>query len=240
MKIQWLYKACLFGAAILALSGCASQLPESIRGDGSKLTTYTQVQAASVETIGEQVRWGGVIAEVRNGENASELEVVGFRTRSAGRPEVNDDSYGRFRVIVNGFVDPEVYAKGRLITVLGTYTGIERGTIGEYNFDFPVVRASGMELWRETQPRASDWRFDVYSPRYRWYMYGVTPFGVNPYYYPFYYPYQPFLQPAPRRRAAPVSGQPSQPRSEQPRKERVGRESRPPIDGVPPKRVEID
>lgn len=235
MKIQWLYKVCLFAAVTLALSGCASQLPESIRGDGRTLTTYDQVQAASAEMIGEQVRWGGVIAEVRNREDASEIEIVGFRTRSFGRPEVNDNSYGRFRVIVSGFIDPEVHAKGRMITVLGTYTGMESGMIGEYNLDFPVIRASGTELWREPQPSANDWRYDVYSPRYRWYMYGAGPYRV----YPYYYPYTPMMQPAPRRRATQRTHE--QPTQQQPtQQQRNDRESRPPIEPIRPRRVQIE
>lgn len=230
-------KPVLFGLSVfilaLTLTGCATQIPESVRGDGGELTTFTQVKAAPEATVGQQVRWGGVIAEVRNREDNSEIEVVGFALRSFGRPESNDETYGRFRVIVAGFADPEVYAKGRMITVLGTYTETEAGMIGEYVYEFPVVKASGVELWREEAPRIDDWRYDIYSPRYRNYLYGVGPYRVHPYhYYPYhYYPQGGVIRSGTRPHRSdgtrPSSQQPSQQPSPQPR-QRI--EHRPPVD----------
>lgn len=205
----------------LVLTGCATQIPQSVRGDGSELTTYSQVRAAPEATIGQQVRWGGVIAEVRNRENNSEIEVVGFALRSFGRPESNDETYGRFRIVVSGFADPEVYAKGRMITVLGTYTEMQAGMIGEYVYEFPVVAASGVELWREEAPRIDDWRYDIYSPRYRNYLYGVGPYRVHPYHYPYYYyPQGPVI----RGTVRPHQSDNTRPSQQQPPQQRESRE----------------
>lgn len=213
----------LIAVSSAVLAGCASQLPQSIRGDGTPVTSYEQVRADSEATIGQTVRWGGVIAEVRNGENSSEIEVVGFKLRSFGRPEANDDTYGRFRVVVDGFIDPEVYARGRMVTVLGTYQGLVEGQIGEFNYQFPLVQSSGVELWQEVQPRNDDWRYDIYSPRYRWYMYGVGPYRVHPY----VHPYGPFIDntPPPRSEGTrqPVQQRPAQsvPPRQQPARQQI-------------------
>ncbi|RUO19321.1 hypothetical protein CWE08_10120 [Aliidiomarina iranensis] len=222
----------MFGLSViilmLTLTGCASQIPSSVRGDGGELTSFQQVRAAPEATAGQQVRWGGIIAEVRNRENSSEIEVVGFALRSFGRPQSNDETYGRFRVQIDGFADPEVYAKGRMITVLGTYTETEAGMIGEYNYEFPVVQASGVELWREEAPRMDDWRYDIYSPRYRNFLYGTGPYRVHPYhYYPyFYYPNQPYI----RGGGSPVQSEGQRPPSQRPqvqeRPQRVERQFR--------------
>ncbi|RUO37225.1 starvation-inducible protein [Aliidiomarina shirensis] len=227
-------KPVLFGLSVfilaLTLTGCASQIPQSVRGDGSELTTFEQVRAAPEATLGEQVRWGGIIAEVRNRENNSEIEVVGFALRSFGRPQSNDETYGRFRVVVDGFADPEVYAKGRMITVLGAYTETEAGMIGEYVYEFPVVQASGVELWREEAPRVDDWRYDIYSPRYRNYLYGVGPYRVHPYhYYPYhYFPHGGVNQDGGRPNRGDNQRPPSQQPSEPPRQRSEPRQ--PPVD----------
>jgi len=173
--------------SVLVLSACASRLPEPVRGDGTEVTTFNQVMQDPSGLQGERVRWGGVIARVENRVDHTMLEIVNFTLRGTGRPYVSDRTPGRFRVLIDGFVDPEVYQQGRSITVLGEYTGLEDGSIGEYQYSFPLVRATGNYLWEEAQQsgRVEVWYHDPYSPWYRHRLYGTGPYRYHPYYFPY-------------------------------------------------------
>jgi len=152
----------------LSLTACASRLPEDIRGDGANTVSYSQAAHSAETSVGSPARWGGVIAEVTHSADSSTLEIVHFELRGTGRPIIADRSQGRFRVVVNEFLDPEIYAQGRSITAYGTFTGLEAGTIGEFEYEFPMLAASGVHLWREEEQST---RVDVllYSPGHFYY-----------------------------------------------------------------------
>ncbi|WP_194755313.1 Slp family lipoprotein [Aliidiomarina indica] len=186
MKAMTVMKAIIVSAtALLLLSGCASRLPEPIRGDIPETTTYRAVVEQSEQAIGTSLRWGGVIAAVHNRKDHSEIEVVYFTLRGTGRPWVSNETPGRFRFIVDGFADPEIYRVGREVTVLGELSGFQTDLIGEYEFSFPIVSSRGVQLWREDPQRIEVWHRDPFSPWYRHYLYGTGPYRYHPYYFPY-------------------------------------------------------
>lgn len=167
---------------VLGLTACASRLPEDIRGDGSPTIQYGQAIHETEAHLGSHARWGGVIASVTNQTDSSLLEIVHFSLRGTGRPHITDRSQGRFRIRVAGFVDPEIYAAGRSVTVYGVFTGLEEGKIGEFEYNFPVIASEGIHLWRvEEQPTRVDVLF--YSPGHFYYrqpLYRPTRFYRSP------------------------------------------------------------
>src|SRR6185437_7046096 len=54
---------------------------------------------------------------------------------------------GRFVACKQGFYDPEVFAKGREITVTGSLDGTVQHKIGEYDYTYPRVAANTIYLW---------------------------------------------------------------------------------------------
>ncbi|TRW50100.1 starvation-inducible protein [Aliidiomarina halalkaliphila] len=201
-------------AAALLLSGCATRLPEPIRGDGTETTSYRPVVERGDDATGTALRWGGVIAAVHNRKDHSEIEVVYFTLRGTGRPWVTNETPGRFRFVVDGFADPEVYRLGREVTVLGDLRGFETDLIGEYEFSFPVMTARGVQLWREDPQRIEVWHRDPMSPWYRHYLYGTGPYRYHPYYFP--YGTRP-IQRAPERSSPPEQQRPRRQETESPR-----------------------
>lgn len=203
------------GAAVLALSACASRYPEPIRTDADDLVEFSQAQRQAEENEGGTARWGGVIADVRNTDDRTRIEVVSFRLNNYGRPQASDRSDGRFVVYLDEFVDPEIYQRGRMITALGEFSGLERGQIGDFNYYYPVLNATGIELWRVRQQHAPMMHagFGYYDPHSLWYRNQL--YGVGPYRY-YYHPHHPWghrpvrvvpVRPAPRpREHQPPSG----------------------------------
>ncbi len=141
----------LFAVAVIVLSGCAV-VPDAIEvADETQLIGYQQVAASPDNSRDKIARWGGVIAEIENLPDATLIELVHYPLRAYGKPLVTDNSTGRFRVYVDGFLDPMVYEKGRSITFTGKVLGTEEGLVGEHNYVFPTLKADGYHLWRNVQ-----------------------------------------------------------------------------------------
>lgn len=74
--------------------------------------------------------------------------MVNLPIENNGKPDINVEPEGRFVAYIDGFVDPVTYSKGRLVSILGTSDGYELGKVGDYEYRFPVMKASGYHLWQ--------------------------------------------------------------------------------------------
>jgi len=133
------------------LTGC-STLPENIQlPAGTNIISYQQAASQDEQMVGQMVRWGGVIAKIKNQPDSTMLEMVYYPLRSYGKPVSGDESIGRFRVYVDGFMDPMVYQQGRLMTFTGELKGVEEGMVGEQKYVFPFLQSSAYHLWQNIQ-----------------------------------------------------------------------------------------
>lgn len=157
----------------LALGACATA-PKTIRTPIDGPPVLAAVQNAD-KYVGERVRWGGAIMEVENRRAETWIQVVARRLHRGGRPIDSSTTTGRFFARVPGFLEPEEYQRGRDITVVGTLTkGVTRH-IGEYLYQFPVVKVDDLYLWEPL-------------PEYDTYFY--YPYLWDPFYDP-WWPYRP-------------------------------------------------
>jgi outer membrane lipoprotein len=159
----------------LLLSACASQVPHNIRKAPADAPSLGQAREHAADYLGRQVRWGGTIIKTVNRENTTRVTVLGRPLYKGGEPRFTDDSAGRFIAIVPAFLDPQVYAVDRQVTVTGTLLRTDAGKVGEYPYTYPVIQSDAWYLWPErTQPPY------VY-PYPGWY---------DPWYYDSWYPYR--------------------------------------------------
>jgi outer membrane lipoprotein len=150
--------------ATVAVVGCARP-PQRIAGEFPPVTPADVQQG---RYVGEHVRWGGVVAETMPREEETCIEVVSLPLDRRARPRLVDETFGRLRACLPGFYDPEIYAPGREVTVVGTVQGVERGVVGEQEYDFPRLAAEAVYLWPE-------------RPRYDDVQYGVGVYGGHPF-----------------------------------------------------------
>jgi len=162
--------------AALLLSACASQVPLNIREAPDSNADLGQVRADAAPYMGQQVRWGGTIISTENRADVTWLTVLGRPLYKDGKPEFTDDSAGRFIAVVPEFLEPEVFAPDRQVTVTGTLARTEAGKVGAHPYIYPVVNAEAWYLW-PVETRRND-----YDP---WY----DPWFYDPW-YPFGYPYR--------------------------------------------------
>lgn len=158
-------------------TGCV-HVPDKLQiSEGAVLTNFTDVKGNGEATVGQQARWGGVIADIKNYKDNTMIEVVHFDLKSSARPNVQDETKGRFRVYYQGLLDPMVYKKGRSITAVGTVKGEESGKIGEHEYQYPVLNANYVHLWKEIK------QVDVRVTHYpQWYTPSLW-YYHRPYYY---------------------------------------------------------
>lgn len=152
------------------ISGCNSMpdrlaVPEQV----SLLPFSDTVEVKSV-VEGQQARWGGRIAQIENRSDSTVLEIVHFSLNGSGRPIESDKTLGRFRVYVDGFIDPDIYKPGRLVTVLGHVGEREQGRIGSYRFQVVTLLSKEVYLWAEEKKKETEVRYIPYvihTPIYR-------------------------------------------------------------------------
>ena len=166
----------------LLCAACASLPPGPIRIDLTTNPDFAQVHANINHFVGQQVRWGGTIQSIHNLSNSTELEIIARPLNEIARPNIFDNSPGRFIAQIQGFLDPSDFENGRDITVIGIIKGGTTRRIGEYQYSYPIVSAATSYLW----PRRP-----VYK-RYVPNVYDSYPYWLDPWYgwypgYPWWY-----------------------------------------------------
>jgi outer membrane lipoprotein len=118
---------------------------------------------------GETVILGGHVVEVRNEARQTVIVVLQTPLGSGQEPQPPDRSQGRFMLQHDGFLDPEVYAKGRAVTTAGRVIGTKRETIDQEPYDYVVIEAREIHLWERMEDlyRYHPYRSPVYDPYYR-------------------------------------------------------------------------
>lgn len=154
-------------------AGCASNIPKEISTAPPDNPMVAEVRSDIQQFTGAHVRWGGTIATVENQTNETWIEVVARDLDNSGQPRMTDRSAGRFIAIIDGFLDPVLYAEGREITVAGVIENETTRKIGGYDYSFPLVRVNNYLLWPPRyEPSVRDYPpYWYYDPWYPWYPY---------------------------------------------------------------------
>lgn len=180
----------LFISATL-LSGCAHVISRDMLDQVDQEITFPDLRNNPSHYKGETVLLGGVIVDTDMEKNGTLLEIYQTRLDRIGEPIHLDRSQGRFLAQYNGFLDSEIWRKGRKVTVAGTVEGEKTGKLGNMNYRYPYLRVKEIHLWQE--------RTYTYEP-YPWY--GWRPYGPwGPWWWdPFWDPWGPYRGPYPHYR----------------------------------------
>lgn len=171
-------------AILLLISGCSS-VPEKIRKAPPDSPSLTLVRQHPGTYEGNQVRWGGTIAEVQNLQDETRIVLVTRELSGDGEPRRLDRSEGRFIAIFKRFLDPAIYAVNRNLTVVGILRGTTEGQLGDMTYHYPLVQVEAYYLWPNPEPRC-EYCDPFYDPWYPWYPYNYPynyPWRRYPYYY---------------------------------------------------------
>lgn len=150
----------------LTLTACGTT---SSTGGRYGAVQLEQVMSAVDSHIGQSVRWGGKIIEVKNFQDYSQIQLVQFPLNRRGRPIETDESQGRFFVRSNAFLDPEIFKVGTMLTVNGEVVDKATLKVDQKDLVLPVVTIADTQRWpthsasgRPYNPK-HDWPFVGYG-----------------------------------------------------------------------------
>jgi outer membrane lipoprotein len=176
MKIRLGKQILPLGLLPVLLSGCVTYPIAKNLQDQAKPLTLSQVVADPGACQGTIVIWGGRIIKTVNDVNSSAIYVLELPLGSDGRPLEYANTSGRFIASSKGFLDPEVYKPGRLITVAGAVAGLESEPVQKTKYNYPVLDIKQIHLWpveRRYYYYYPDEYWDGYYPG--WYWWGWYP-----------------------------------------------------------------
>jgi outer membrane lipoprotein len=113
--------------------------------------------------IGDTVILGGYILQTDNTAEQSTLLVLQAPLGYGQEPKAKDYTQGRFIVVHEGFLEPEIYSKDRKITVAGVIIGQEKIKIDAFPQPHLKIRSREIFLWPERQTPYHDNYYD-YDP----------------------------------------------------------------------------
>lgn len=144
---------------LLALGGCAVHpRPYAVHVD--QRLRPADVVAHPKRTRGVHVRWGGMVIADHVGPVRSTLTVLAYPLTGRGRPLLRRTPWGRFQAVAPGYLDPVLFAQGRLVTVVGMTAGTRVGRVGGARYVYPRVHVLATHVWRLYRPRPrSHWNF---------------------------------------------------------------------------------
>jgi outer membrane lipoprotein len=162
----------------LTLQGC-TVISHKMMADALTDVSFTELSHHADTYRGQTVILGGHVIEVRNEARQTIIVVLQTPLGSGQEPLPPDRSEGRFMLQHDGFLDPEVFAKGRTLTAAGEVTGVIREAIDHEPYDYILLASREIYLWERTEdlyrysypyrsPRYDPWYYRNPSRRYRY------------------------------------------------------------------------
>jgi len=147
------------------LVGCSTK-PTQLQLAIESSPAIATVQKAPTEHQKKQVVWGGSIIKLETlADDTSRIWVLARTLNRHGYPSRGDKTSGRFIATVDSFLDPEIYRRGRRLTISGTVTELFDEPIGDKTYQYPVVAAKDYKLWPVQRiARSRLWREDPFWP----------------------------------------------------------------------------
>jgi outer membrane lipoprotein len=132
----------LASLAMVVASACTT-VPEQLKGEYSTLRPM-DVSEQSLET---QVRWAGVIFEIRPQEDHTCFAVHARPIEKSMRPQSTKQSDGRFIACKSGYLDPEDLKVESDVTLTGRISNIGKREIENNDDLIPIVEVDSIILW---------------------------------------------------------------------------------------------
>ena len=132
-------------ATLASLTACTTPPIQSEIPARVDLTPYQVAEDKAFPA--EDVLWGGMVVDVRNSADFSEMEVLAYPLDRSQRPRLQAPTQGRFIARMPGYVERYDYPQGRFVTLRGKVVARREGMIDERLYVYPIVEAGQVHLW---------------------------------------------------------------------------------------------
>ena len=152
MKHIWY---CVIILYLVLMCGCFAPLsltPSHFRKSSNSTGPFWQIYQDSNQYIGKDILVGGVIAEIRNYPQKTEIEIMQKPLDNNDIPMKSAYSGNKFLAHYDGYLDRLLFAPGRLMTIAGTVA--EKRVKKEYGRSviYPVINIQFYRLWPPQEP----------------------------------------------------------------------------------------
>ena len=161
----------LFSLVAIMLPISCTVISEPVRSEAEPPLPFKSLIAQADQYRGRTVILGGYILETRNLKSETIIKVLQVPMRIGEEPDFKDRSEGRFLVYQQGFLDPEIYSKDRVITVAGKVIGSGSEEIGGNRIQYLKIKSREIYLWPEYETRGypyHPWRYPYFRPYRYW------------------------------------------------------------------------
>ena len=152
-------------AWILMTVSC-SVVSKSIRDKAISPPSFGQLADDIGLYRNQTVILGGHVLSVHNHSDGSVIKALQVPLKAGDKPGSKDHSEGRLEIHTTQFIDPEVYTKGRKLTVAGKIISSTREKDKTAGIPHVVLNAEELHLWPQyTHPR---YRYPYDDPYWYW------------------------------------------------------------------------
>lgn len=154
-------KILLITLVVLFAASC-SVISRQIKSESEPTVSLATLVQEADKYTGKTLILGGYILETKNLEDRTVIEVLQTPLTGSDEPKPKEYSEGRLLISHKGFLEPEVYRKGRKITVAGKVgeCKVEKVTICK-------LESREIYVWRDDEVRYRSPYF--YPGGYYWY-----------------------------------------------------------------------
>ncbi len=132
---------------LLSMASCAPVISKHVREQVRPDISFKEVLNNPEAYQGHMILLGGTIIETENIKEGTLLEVLQHPLGFRDRPKDMDESEGRFLALDNRYLDVNIYAKGRSITIAGEIQGKKTLPLGKTAYTYPMIHIQEMYLW---------------------------------------------------------------------------------------------
>jgi outer membrane lipoprotein len=149
----------------LLLMSC-SVISNQVRKEAVSVSSFAALVKDVEQYRDQTIIVGGSVLKVDNQTSGTVITALQVPLKSGDKPGSKDQSDGRLIISTPQFLDPEVYTKGRKITVAGKIIGSSRDEVGTAPIPYLKLESIELHLWPQYQP--SRYYYPHYSPFWAW------------------------------------------------------------------------
>ena len=143
------FRILILSLALLMLPVSCAVISQPIRSEAAAPVPFPTLLAEVDRFKGRTVILGGYILETSNRESETVIKVLQVPLRLGEEPGLKDSSEGRFLIYHQGFLDPEVFSKNRVITVAGEVIGADFEETSADPIQYLKLKNREIYLWPE-------------------------------------------------------------------------------------------
>lgn len=129
------------------MAGCAPVISKSLIKASEPKVAFEQLRSAPTEHLGKTVVLGGTVISVRHESAGTVVEILQRPLGWRLRPEMSDETGGRFLARFGKVVPETSLERHRRITLAGTVMNQETRPLDQTTYTYPVIRVEEYHLW---------------------------------------------------------------------------------------------